>query len=329
MLNLYQLHLFVLVAEARSLAAVADQLGMTAPGIGFQIRSFERSNQVTLFDRTRRRMEPTEAAREFLPVARELLRLGNQAEEVLAQLREGRRPTVRRWNAGVEQLDRYLESVRTRVSGQVVLGCGVAFNYEVLYRLMGAVQGLVPDLTIKIERGSSAAILQRVQSGQVDFGLVCGRPRDRRLRGRRVLTDEVVLLTPRNHQWSDQTGVRAADLASAGFVVQGQEPEVWRLVGTALGRCGISIDDLPVAMQVDTAHDAVAAVEQGLGVTFLSNTFVRSESSKSKVVPIEDVRIGREIVLVHRPEDYLSPGGRRLEAFLRAPLVTKVLAGEE
>ena len=328
MLNLYQLHIFVLVAQARTLSAAAEQLHLTQPAVSQQIRALEKSLAVELFTRGGYRMEPTAVARALLPPARELVQLAEQTENLAASARARVRPARGRLRYVMERTRQVLEEAGAQLASQVTLGCGVLFSFEVLYRMVRTFRERAPDLALTIERGDGETMLQGLRTGWLDLALVDVRPRVRGLRSQRLLVDEVALIVPDDHRWSHHASVPVSELAGEPLIGYTRDSEFRRVLEEGFDRQRVQLSQLTVVLQVDSVHDAIAAVGAGIGIAFVSKGLAQSSSSKTKVVAIEGVSLRREIFLVHGPEESLAPAGRRLEDFLRSPLATKLLAGE-
>lgn len=90
MMNYKHLHYFWVVAKAGSIARASERLHLTPQTISGQLSLFEDVLGETLFDRTRRRFELTDAGRTVLSYADEIFSLGQELEEVLRHRPTGR-----------------------------------------------------------------------------------------------------------------------------------------------------------------------------------------------------------------------------------------------
>src|SRR5271163_1675642 len=80
-----QLAAFCAVVERRSFSQAAERLGVTQPAVSLQIRALEKRLGTQLFDRSGRRVEPTEAGMRLYRGAQRLLAL---EEQVIAEVGE-------------------------------------------------------------------------------------------------------------------------------------------------------------------------------------------------------------------------------------------------
>ncbi|MEV5753732.1 LysR family transcriptional regulator [Actinoallomurus sp. NPDC052308] len=89
-MELRTLRYFVAVAERGSVSAAADVVRVTQPALSRQIRQLERELKLTLFDRRGGPLGLTAAGRQFLPVARDVLRRADDALSAAEAFAAGR-----------------------------------------------------------------------------------------------------------------------------------------------------------------------------------------------------------------------------------------------
>lgn len=75
------MHLFVRIAEARSLSGAGRLLGLSQPSTSRQLKQLETVLGVELFQRSTRELVLTEAGKQFLPTAMEMLAVWEAARE--------------------------------------------------------------------------------------------------------------------------------------------------------------------------------------------------------------------------------------------------------
>src|SRR5512138_2480996 len=83
MIEIHELQIFLAAAEGENFSAAARKLHLSQPAISFQIQALEQRLNVQLFQRTGRRIALTEAGRDLVPMAREMLNLSARIEEAM------------------------------------------------------------------------------------------------------------------------------------------------------------------------------------------------------------------------------------------------------
>ena len=80
MIEVHELQVFLVAAEDENFSATARKLHLSQPAIRFQIQGLEQHLKVQLFQRMSKRIALTEAGRDLLPMAREMVNLSSRIE---------------------------------------------------------------------------------------------------------------------------------------------------------------------------------------------------------------------------------------------------------
>lgn len=146
--DLYELHLFHLVAKYRSFTKAAEIAGLTQSAVTRQMQGMEDSLGLGLFERTTRSVRMTEAG-QFL--FHESARLLGDVEQSLQTLREE--------FAGARK------QIRVGVSRSIALSYLPGFFHANLKRL--------PEITCRVSHQSSEDILSDLERNELDLGVLC------------------------------------------------------------------------------------------------------------------------------------------------------------
>jgi LysR family transcriptional regulator, transcription activator of glutamate synthase operon len=145
-MTLHQLRIFLAVAQTATLTRASKQLGLAQPSLSQQLARLEDSVGARLFDRTRNRMELTDAGRVLLRHAQSVLKEISEAEAGLRAFAAGRRSIVR--IAGIN-------SVIKALLPAALQRCGGAAAMEV-----------------DIHEAAPGEALEMLYSRQADIGLI-------------------------------------------------------------------------------------------------------------------------------------------------------------
>jgi DNA-binding transcriptional LysR family regulator len=166
-----QLLYFLAAVEHRSFAAAAQALYLAQPSLSDQVRRLETTLGVTLFARTNRQLQVTDAGRMLVPWAEKVLR-------------------------DVDDLTAAVRDVRELAGGTVSFGTFSSAHLYLLPALTAEFGRQHPDVSIRVQGLNSSEVADAVRDGDLEAGLVQLPIDDRGLRvGPPVLTDTVVYVS--------------------------------------------------------------------------------------------------------------------------------------
>lgn len=248
-MTLEQLRIFVAVAEREHVSDAARALHLTQSAASAAIAALEERYAARLFHRIGRRIELTDAGRQFLVEARAVLRRARDAETVLSDLAGLKRGTL-------------------AIAASQTVG-----NYWVpplLHRFRANHPGIAVSLTI----GNTEAVRRLVHSGEVDIGFVEGTFDDPALSVMAVADDELVLVLGPAMAPSRRRSLTADDLKVLPWVLREQGSGTRAIAEAALRRHGLSTTELKIELVLPTNEAVRAAVLAGAGATILSRLVV-------------------------------------------------------
>ncbi len=177
--DIYELHLFHLVAEHRSFTKAAEIAGLTQSAVTRQIQGIEESLGVDLFERTTRSVHLTAAGQVLRAESGRLL---GSVDQVLQRIRED--------FAGAKK------EIRVAVSRSVGLAYLPGFFHANLRRQ--------PQVGFRVSYETSGKILSSLENNESDIGVVCPPAR---LTGTLRVT----------HRFMDAFAIIAPEEADRGF----------------------------------------------------------------------------------------------------------------
>jgi len=242
-MELRHLRYFVAVAEELHFTRAADRLNMSQPPLSQRIMELERELQVTLFERTRRRVELTAAGGVFLECAR----------TVLARL-----------DAGIEAVRQVSRSEKRHLA----IGWEPLVELGSVPRLIQDLREQYSDLRIQVRTLVTTDLLRALRDGRIDAAFLSPpEPRDD-LAVHLVEREPLLAVLPDSHRLSDRASIRASELAMECHVrlAPPVAPALAKCVAALWAQEGVE----PVTeVEVDTPLSVLRLVARGAGVSLL------------------------------------------------------------
>jgi DNA-binding transcriptional LysR family regulator len=288
-LSLQQLLSFLLVAQEKSFRAAGHRMHISQSAVSVQIQQLESFLGVSLFHRTTRNVSLTPEGELLASVAQRVVRELHAVSHELSEL---------------AQLQRGIAKVAALPT----------FAHQVLPPLMGRYLQQHPGMEIRLHDLDSAAALKALEKAEVDFA-VLGRTGELGLfEFIPMFDDELVVLAPDQPQALQGT-VSVQELARQKLLLTPPGAQVRSLVDALFGQFQCKPQ---VVQECFRPQTLLALVEQGLGVTVLPRSAVpRTGLSGIRVVELE-TRLVRQICVVTRSHQSLSPAAASFRDFLLA-----------
>src|SRR6266436_6754362 len=191
-MDLAALKIFLAVAHERSFSRAAAKVHRTQPAVSQAVRRLELELGEQLFDRSSKTGTLTEAGRTLQNYGQRLVRLAEETESSVRDLRDLRR-------------------------GRVLIGANEAAVHTLL-PLIGRFRQRYPDITTDVRRVPARQIAAEVQQGSLDFGALTFRPSEQGLLEVQVVSDELALLVPPSHPLAKQRQVSMEEVAEEPVV---------------------------------------------------------------------------------------------------------------
>lgn len=283
-----QLAAFCAVVEKKSFSQAAERLGVTQPAVSLQIRALEKRLGVQLVDRSGRRVEPTEAGQRLYRNAQRVL----AAEELLLdELTDGE-----------------------RVSGRFELGASTGPGGSVVPILLGELAQTYPDLSVALTVADTQRIIELVADRAVELGVVGFARRHRSVVFEPLFRDQVVLACPPGHRFAGQT-ISLDDLREETLILMQEGAGVREAIEDELRVAGVRPRDFGARLELGLQESVRAAVEAGVGVTFISRSAIEAGLAAGTLAEahVKGLEPSREIFLARAAGRTLT---RAAQAFL-------------
>jgi DNA-binding transcriptional LysR family regulator len=283
-MELRHLRYFVAVAETGSITKAAQRLGIQQPPLGQQIRLLEAELNVQLFERAPKRVILSNAGKQFLGDARQILA---SADEAVAR--------VRRFERGEQ--------------GLLTVGFTSSASMHVLApRILGAFSRAYPLARIDVEERETYELILGLRRRKLDAAFMRFAPRDLpELTSLQLLDEDMVLAVPRGHPMArkPRRPVTLEMLTGVDFVLY-RRPDgigIYDWLMAAFARRGFTPR---VTHEVHRLMASINIVAAGAGVSFVPASMQTLHQEAVIYRPLADDTLPRlPLYLAHRTDQDL------------------------
>lgn len=287
-MNLFYLRYFVTLAHVQHYTKAAEQLCITQPSLSHAIAQMEKELGVPLFEKNGRNTTLTRFGEEFLSCA----------EHTLSTL-----------DAGVQSLKR-----SARGEGLIRLGLLRILGVEYIPRLAAQFLNANPGLDIQFtfHTGVTQSLLEGLGARKYDLVFCSEPPASLDLTAVRVLTQELVLIVPKNHPLARQRTVDLRETAPYPQIFfdksSGMRPVVDRM---------FALSGTEPVIAYETEEDQVIAglVAQGFGIAVVPHMELL-QKLELEILSISSPSCSRDLFMINNDRIFAPPSVQRFRRFV-------------
>jgi DNA-binding transcriptional LysR family regulator len=260
--NLNDLAVFLVACETKNFSQAGRQLHVSQPAISQTINNLEKHFGTKLFLRRGRSIYLTEIGQALRPMVLELVSAARRVEETAF-------------------------SLQGEVVGEFQIGCSTASGKYLLPNLIARFRRKYPLVRINVIVTSRNSVINKLISGEIAMGISSRRIDHRELEYKDFFTDEVILIAPADHAWADYRRIYPDDLLDEPMILREESSGTLEVLKKGLLEHDISFDMLKVAMGLGNAEAIEIAVEEGIGVAFISRLAASRGLELGRIVEVE------------------------------------------
>ena len=252
-MELRHVRYFVAVAEELHFGRAAERLHLAQPPLSRQIQQLEDEIGVVLLDRNRRKVELTDAGKEFLNEARKLLADADHA--IVAAQRAARGEL-----------------------GTLSIAFVSSTSYVFLPKVLTAFRSRYPNVDLSLHEMSSGEQIEALLECRVHVGFIRPAMPHRRLVHEVVLQEDVVMALPVNHPLSQPPGqpqeaepLALSAFADDPFILFRRQP-LPSFGEQTIGFCAEAGFAPQIAQEAREMATALSLVAVGMGVALVPET---------------------------------------------------------
>lgn len=251
-MELRVLNYFLAIAREQSIVRAARSLHLSQPTLSTQIRHLEEELGVQLLIRG------TKGSRK-ITLTEEGMILRKRAEEILEL---------------VQKTEKEITLADDLLMGDVYIGTGETESVRLLARAARQLQERSPGIRYHISSGNASFVLEQLDKGLIDFGVVFGSVDPSRYHSLPLArTDLWGVLMPRDCPLAQKEEITPEDLKNRPLILSQQETREKSLAQWF----GCDLEDLHIAATYNLLFNASLLVEEGLGYAVGLDGIIRTD----------------------------------------------------
>ncbi len=285
-MELRHLRYFVAVAEELHFGRAAKRLYIAQPPLSQQIQQLEEELGVSLFKRTNRSVELTNAGQAFL----------DEAYKILAHVEQAKLLALR--------------TARGEL-GKLALGFVSSAAFELLPHLLSAYREQHPQIHVSLHEMEKDEQIAALFARQIQVGLLRPPVDSSELYSEIILREPLLLALPAQHPLVSKAQISILDLANETFVLQ---PRHWTLglYDHVMNLCHLANFSPNVKQEAADTYLIIGLVAANMGISLVPASAQSLRSQGVVYRPLEGDITQIEMAMIWRRDDH-SPV---VEAFL-------------
>jgi DNA-binding transcriptional LysR family regulator len=261
-MNLKKLEAFVSVLEKKSFSEAAVTLKSSQPAISLKIKSLEEELGFELLDRSHSGIQPTAAGVLVYQAATEIFH---------------------RWG----RLEDDLHGLHDTLTGNLTIGASTIPGTYLVPTWIKKFRKLYPKVTITVEISDSKDILNKLQNQQVDIGIIGMQQHSSKIKFKPIASDSIVLITPYDFPYAETTELNYSLLRDLDLVLREEGSGTRKVMEEYLKLSGYKLTDFRPSISIGNTEGVIAAVEAGLGFSFVSKLAAAPAAKAKRINMIE------------------------------------------
>ncbi|NOY65695.1 MAG: LysR family transcriptional regulator [Nitrospirae bacterium] len=290
----HRLKAFCLLAEMKSFSKAAEAKFITQSAMSHLIKNLEDELGIKLINRHSRTISLTPAGRVFY----------QHAKRILALYRE---------------MENDIYRIANKVKGVLYIGATPTAGIYLLPQVFYDFLKKYPEVQIELSQYCTEKILESLERGTLDIGIVEGNIRNTHLHSEEIAEDEIVVIASDDNPLTEKDSIVPEDLITQPFIMPERGSGLREFIEAFFQTNRINPEDVRISMIIDNPELTVQVVQSGVGISFVSKwaVFDALKDGTIKVLPIKNTRLSRKFYIVTLEDEPSALTVKTFKDFIR------------
>ncbi|MGI6007917.1 MAG: LysR family transcriptional regulator [Ruminococcus sp.] len=288
-MTLRHLKIFIAVAETKSMSAAARRCFITQPTVSQTIHELEEHYHTKLFERLSRKLYITEAGKNLLSHARQV----------------------------IDQFDHLEQSMQNSAVNQPLrIGATLTVGVCLLPHILNDFSTIMPEVSTYSCISNTADIEQKLLDSSLDIGIVEGNIKSSDLISIPMVEDFLVLICSKGHPFALRDKIFAAELEGKNFAMREEGSGTRALFEHYLHRHNLKVN---IAWEASSPMAIKNAVIYNVGLSVISVRLLQDEILSGDIYAICNPynEWDRSFKLVYHKNKFLTPAIEQIREILK------------
>lgn len=270
---------FISAAKNLNFTKAAEEMYVTQSSISKIIKSLEDECGTQLFYRTPT-IKLTDSGKE----------LYKQSINIMSQL---------------ERIPNEINSITKLKKGEINIGIPPIMGASFFPGIIGGFKAKYPNIKIKLMEVGSKLIVNKMEEGELDIGIVCSFPKEKNSYNMfQFIKSPLMVGINKGNSLSDMKSINFKDLKDEHFILFHQDFTLYDQIMTKCMENGFEPNVICNSSQRDFIIEMVA---ENLGITFLPKSISdKIERDNIRFIPIEGPQIYLNLLVIWKKDRYVS-----------------------
>ncbi len=287
----HKLKVFCTVAETKSFSKASEIIHLTQPAVSLLVQAIEEIYETKLFDRASNTVTLTPAGEMLYKYAKEILNLYAAAEKNIGE-------------------------ITGFVKGSISLGASSTIGNYLLPGVIADFRKTHPKIKVHLLVGNTKRIVELLNSGNIDIGLVEGDVARQKMVVEKLIADELVLIVSPLHPWAKKKSISVVEITKEPFIFREEGSGTRQVIEKYLGKYRITPQDMMTSLVLGSTEAIKESVEGTMGIAIVSRWAIRKEMKYGTLKPLsfKEEKMLREFSMIfqknaissHAVDEFLS-----------------------
>lgn len=284
-MDIRHLTYFIEVAKQLNFTKAAATLHISQPSLSKTIKHMEDKLNVTLFNRTSRQLQLTDAGKALLHNAKEVLH-------------------------AYQNLTSELNDVINIKKGEIKIGIPPIIGAAYCANIINQFIEHYPSIDITLREVGTKTITDEVEDGTLDVGFVCRMPQKKGdFKVKQILNDPLMVIVNNEHELAQSNTIEFNDIKEEPIIMYRQD---FSLYDSILTECSNHKFTPHIVCESSQKDFMVEMVEAKLGIALLPQKICQKMISENIVaIPFKNPTIHLELGIIWGKNTYLSYAVRK------------------